>query len=179
MGPQGPEAREIRIWQPDPDGTGKGALVTYRYWTCAPLTAGLAWCRGHRPEHRGAPVLLWGDPRLGNLVVDDNRSVTGVLDWEMASVGPPEMDLAWYLALDAAMVALVGRSVPGFPDHATTVARYEERRGGPAEQLDYHLTFALTRALAISECHGRLRAGGEQPAPDPLAPLLAARLAAD
>jgi phenylpropionate dioxygenase-like ring-hydroxylating dioxygenase large terminal subunit len=41
MGPHGPEAREIRIWQPDPDGTGKGALVTYHYWACGPLTAGL------------------------------------------------------------------------------------------------------------------------------------------
>ena len=41
MGPTGPEAREIRIWQPDPDGTGKGALVTYRYWASAPLTVGL------------------------------------------------------------------------------------------------------------------------------------------
>jgi phenylpropionate dioxygenase-like ring-hydroxylating dioxygenase large terminal subunit len=41
MGLHGPEAREIRIWQPDPDGTGKGALVTYHYWACAPLTVGL------------------------------------------------------------------------------------------------------------------------------------------
>jgi phenylpropionate dioxygenase-like ring-hydroxylating dioxygenase large terminal subunit len=41
MGPHGPEAREIRIWQPDPDGTGQGALVTYHYWACAPLTVAL------------------------------------------------------------------------------------------------------------------------------------------
>ncbi len=40
-GRYGPEADEIRIWQPNPDGTGKGALVTYRYWVCGPLTAGL------------------------------------------------------------------------------------------------------------------------------------------
>ncbi|SEF90936.1 Phenylpropionate dioxygenase, large terminal subunit [Bryocella elongata] len=37
----GPEATAIRIWQPDPDGTGVPALVTYRYWVGAPLTAGL------------------------------------------------------------------------------------------------------------------------------------------
>jgi len=46
MGPQGPEAREIRIWQPDPDGTGKGARVTYHYWACGPLTAGLVKLHG-------------------------------------------------------------------------------------------------------------------------------------
>lgn len=46
MKPQGPEARNIRIWQPDPDGTGKGALVTYHYWACAPLTVGLEKVHG-------------------------------------------------------------------------------------------------------------------------------------
>lgn len=40
-GPRGPEAAQIRIWQPNPDGTGKGALVTYHYWVAGPLTAGL------------------------------------------------------------------------------------------------------------------------------------------
>jgi phenylpropionate dioxygenase-like ring-hydroxylating dioxygenase large terminal subunit len=40
-GPNGPEAHEIRIWQPDPDGTGKGAHVTYHYWVDGPLTVGL------------------------------------------------------------------------------------------------------------------------------------------
>jgi phenylpropionate dioxygenase-like ring-hydroxylating dioxygenase large terminal subunit len=37
----GPEAKQIRIWQPNPDGTGKGALITYHYWVAGPLTVGL------------------------------------------------------------------------------------------------------------------------------------------
>jgi len=40
MGARGPEAKEIRIWQPDPDGTGVGALVSYHYEVQGPLTAG-------------------------------------------------------------------------------------------------------------------------------------------
>jgi phenylpropionate dioxygenase-like ring-hydroxylating dioxygenase large terminal subunit len=48
IGPDGPEAHEIRIWQPDPDGTGKGALVTYHYWASAPLTAGLEKVHGEQ-----------------------------------------------------------------------------------------------------------------------------------
>jgi phenylpropionate dioxygenase-like ring-hydroxylating dioxygenase large terminal subunit len=39
IGPRGPEAKEIRIWQPNPDGTGAGALVSYQYEVQAPLTA--------------------------------------------------------------------------------------------------------------------------------------------
>jgi len=38
---RGPEAKQIRIWQPDPDGTGNAAWVDYQYWVHSPLTAGL------------------------------------------------------------------------------------------------------------------------------------------
>jgi phenylpropionate dioxygenase-like ring-hydroxylating dioxygenase large terminal subunit len=49
MGGSGPEAKDIRIWQPDPDGTGEAALVSYRYWAAGPLTAGIVKASG---EHR-------------------------------------------------------------------------------------------------------------------------------
>ena len=45
---KGPEAREIRIWQPDPDGTGKAALVNYHYWVIGPLTAAFVKTDGER-----------------------------------------------------------------------------------------------------------------------------------
>jgi phenylpropionate dioxygenase-like ring-hydroxylating dioxygenase large terminal subunit len=38
-GQRGPEAEEIRIWQPNPDGTGTGATVAYHYQIQGPLTA--------------------------------------------------------------------------------------------------------------------------------------------
>ncbi len=43
---RGPEAKEIRIWQPDPDGTGSPALVSYHYWVQGPLTAGFVKSHG-------------------------------------------------------------------------------------------------------------------------------------
>ncbi|MBO0683927.1 MAG: aromatic ring-hydroxylating dioxygenase subunit alpha [Candidatus Dormibacteraeota bacterium] len=39
IGPDGVTARDITIWQPDPDGTGQGARVTYVYRVPRPLTA--------------------------------------------------------------------------------------------------------------------------------------------
>jgi phenylpropionate dioxygenase-like ring-hydroxylating dioxygenase large terminal subunit len=47
-GARGPEAKEIRIWQPDPDGTGAPALVNYRYWVHSPLTAGFVKMHGEQ-----------------------------------------------------------------------------------------------------------------------------------
>jgi phenylpropionate dioxygenase-like ring-hydroxylating dioxygenase large terminal subunit len=37
--PEGVIARNISVWQPDPDGTGQGARVTYTYRAMRPLTA--------------------------------------------------------------------------------------------------------------------------------------------
>jgi phenylpropionate dioxygenase-like ring-hydroxylating dioxygenase large terminal subunit len=47
-GTRGPEAKEIRIWQPDPDGTGAPALVSYHYWVDGPLTAGFVKTHGEQ-----------------------------------------------------------------------------------------------------------------------------------
>jgi phenylpropionate dioxygenase-like ring-hydroxylating dioxygenase large terminal subunit len=46
--PKGPEARQIRIWQPDPDGTGSAAHVNYHYWVHGPLTAGFVKSHGEQ-----------------------------------------------------------------------------------------------------------------------------------
>jgi phenylpropionate dioxygenase-like ring-hydroxylating dioxygenase large terminal subunit len=39
LGPEGIIARDITVWQPDPDGSGHGARVTYTYKVMRPLTA--------------------------------------------------------------------------------------------------------------------------------------------
>ena len=54
----GPEAKEIRIWQPNPDGTGQGAVVSYHYWVQGPLTAGFTkLARGSDPGSGNAQRL--------------------------------------------------------------------------------------------------------------------------
>ncbi len=60
------------------------------------LEATWQWLVDHRPAEEGEVVLSWGDSRLGNIIWDDFRAAA-VLDWEMASLGQPEMDLGWYL----------------------------------------------------------------------------------
>ena len=39
ISPEGVTARDITVWQPDPDGSGQGAHVTYTYKVLRPLTA--------------------------------------------------------------------------------------------------------------------------------------------
>jgi aminoglycoside phosphotransferase (APT) family kinase protein len=111
------------------------------------------------------PSLCWGDARLGNVLLLDDGSIGALLDWELASIGPPEADLAWYLALDRLTTRVIGRSVPGFLARDDAISRYEGRLGRTVEHLDWHEIFALVRSVAINERQARLAAAGGVPYP--------------
>jgi aminoglycoside phosphotransferase (APT) family kinase protein len=59
------------------------------------IELGLWWLRENRPPAR-EPVVVHGDYRIGNLVVDEHGLV-GVLDWEFAHIDDPVRDLAFAL----------------------------------------------------------------------------------
>jgi aminoglycoside phosphotransferase (APT) family kinase protein len=140
------------------------------------LAEALDWCARHMPAER-APVLLWGDVRLGNLVFDAERRVTAVLDWDLASLGPRESDLGWHFGLDFMMQELFGRGVPGFPSRLEALERYERGSGYEAQHLAWHEVFALARALAINDRHQRI-SGDPRRRDNPMGNVLLARLEA-
>jgi aminoglycoside phosphotransferase (APT) family kinase protein len=101
-------------------------------------------------------VLLWGDVRLGNAMYNEAGRLTALLDWELASVGPPEMDLAWYVALSELAERFVGPNPQGLLSGRGVLARYRKRTGHEPAHLPWHQVFALVRSTAISECLARL-----------------------
>jgi aminoglycoside phosphotransferase (APT) family kinase protein len=138
------------------------------------LAEALDWCARHCPPEREA-VLLWGDVRLGNLVFDDSRRVVAVLDWDLAALGPREMDLGWHFGLDFMMEALFGQRVPGFPSRTEALERYERESGQEVRDLAWHEVFALTRALAINDRHQRIT-GDQRRRDNPMGAVLLARI---
>jgi aminoglycoside phosphotransferase (APT) family kinase protein len=136
----------------------------------------LAWARGDAPQpileaalewlrqNRFAPrrvALCWGDSRLPNLIFRD-QEVAAVLDWEMASLGDPEADLAWWLFLDWS--SSTGYGIPrleGLPGREETVARYEALTGQRVEHLDWHEVFAALRygVITVRVVRSMLEAG--------------------
>jgi len=111
----------------------------------------LAWCVANRPAREPEGGLLWGDVRLGNVVFDAaTLAPKAVLDWDMSSMGPIEMDLAWFLALERLQVDLTGMAVPGFGTQEEAIARVEQRVGRKLVDLDWYEVFALVRASAVS-----------------------------
>ena len=78
----------------------------------------LAWLEDNFPTDVAASpsVLAWGDSRIGNVLYEDFRPVA-VLDWEMATVGPRELDVSWIIFAHMVFQELAGLAgLPGLPD---------------------------------------------------------------
>jgi aminoglycoside phosphotransferase (APT) family kinase protein len=70
------------------------------------LRAALDWLVANRPPPAGAPVICHGDLWPGNLLVERGR-VVGVLDWTVATVADPVLDVGFAaMALTVAPVEL-------------------------------------------------------------------------
>jgi len=101
------------------------------------------------PEGRDVVVLNWGDARPSNIMVRNFEPVA-VLDWEMATLGPPECDVAWFVYLNRFLSEGVGApALPGFPDEKETVALYEAAGGRRLGDLHYYQVWAGLRFSVI------------------------------
>jgi aminoglycoside phosphotransferase (APT) family kinase protein len=111
------------------------------------------WCLAQRPPEPAARGLVWGDTRIGNLIYADEFAagqppVRAVMDWEMALLGPPELDLGWYLFLERLALQFFP-PLPGFLDLAARVDAYERKLGRAMEHLDWYETWGGFRAACI------------------------------
>jgi aminoglycoside phosphotransferase (APT) family kinase protein len=114
----------------------------------ATIDAALGWLDDNRPDEERLS-LCWGDARLGNQIFRD-FSCVAVLDWEMAAIADPEMDLAWWLYFDRLFSEGLGQArPPGFPSPDATAERYEQLTGRTPQHLEYYEVFAALRFALI------------------------------
>jgi aminoglycoside phosphotransferase (APT) family kinase protein len=126
-------------------------------------------------------VLLWGDGRPGNIIYRDFEPAAA-LDWEMAGVGPPEVDVAWttfFHRFFAYMAQLLGVQVPAMFDPVETAATYARLGGETLDDLAWYEALAGFRfGIILARMSLRSMAYGMQSQPaDPndlimFAPLL-------
>jgi aminoglycoside phosphotransferase (APT) family kinase protein len=120
----------------------------------------MAWLEDHRPPDVGTCV-IHNDWRLDNLVLDPDGSggVVGVLDWEMATLGDPLMDLGgamayWVQADDDRFMQLLRRQpthLPGMLTREQVVDRYCTRAGIARPDWAFYEVFGLFRLAVIAQ----------------------------
>jgi len=100
----------------------------------------LAWLGANLPAE-GAPVLVWGDARIGNMMYRDFAPVA-VLDWEMATLGPREMDVAWMVFAHEVFQSIATTfgldGMPHFLREQEVVATYTELTGVAVGDLTWY-----------------------------------------
>jgi aminoglycoside phosphotransferase (APT) family kinase protein len=100
------------------------------------IELGLWWLHEHRPPRR-PPVVVHGDFRIGNLVVD-GTGLVGVLDWEFAHLDDPARDVSFAL-VRAWRFGNDDLRLGGIDEVEPYLERYNELTGLEVrpEELDY------------------------------------------
>jgi aminoglycoside phosphotransferase (APT) family kinase protein len=118
-----------------------------------------AWLEEHRPRESGA-TLVHNDFKYDNVVLSaDLTQVLAVLDWEMATIGDPLMDLGtalgyWIQADDPPVfqVAVFGPTTyPGNLTRAQLAERWSRATGRDAGDVLFYFAFALFKLAVVAQ----------------------------
>lgn len=106
------------------------------------LTAGPV----NRPEG-----IVWGDSRLGNMMIGDDGETVAVMDWEQPSLGGALHDLGWWLQSDRNQTT--GQGVPrleGMGSREETIDLWQEVCGKSAADIEWYEIFACLKMECLA-----------------------------
>ncbi|WP_291058415.1 phosphotransferase family protein [Hyphomonas sp.] len=120
-----------------------------------------AWLKANAPAP-AVPVLVHGDFRLGNLIVDA-EGLGAVLDWELAHTGDPREDIAW-LCVNSWRFGQSERRVGGFGDLPDLLDAYAGAGGArftPAEIDWWEILGSLKWGVMCMIMYGAYKTGAD------------------
>jgi aminoglycoside phosphotransferase (APT) family kinase protein len=121
----------------------------------------MRWLKDHKPADSGKPGIIHNDYRFDNVVLDprDNLTIIGVLDWEMATLGDPLMDLGSSLAYwvqpgdppQTQALRMQPTNLPGMLTREEIMRHYAEKTGVAIANPDFYYVFGLFRLAVIAQ----------------------------
>jgi aminoglycoside phosphotransferase (APT) family kinase protein len=123
------------------------------------VTEVAAWLDAHRPAD-GAPALVHNDFKFDNVIFDEGLGrVTGILDWEMSTLGDPLMDLGtslgyWVDATDSQplqMMRFGPTTIPGMMTRQEVATRYADRSGRDIGDVVFFYAFGLFKTAVVAQ----------------------------
>lgn len=134
-------AAQLRIWEEHLHRELAGRSHPF-------LDGALAWLHTELPQDR-ASCVTWGDARPGNVIWRGFRAVC-LTDFEGVAIGPPEIDLGWWLMFDRWCHETAGAPrLPGEPTREEQRDLYAAASGTEPSDVHYHEVFAALRYAAI------------------------------
>jgi aminoglycoside phosphotransferase (APT) family kinase protein len=133
------------------------------------LDATATWLETHIPAEP-APSFIHNDFKYDNLILDPSNpsKILAVLDWEMATVGNPMMDLGttlayWTEAPEAEALPLAAANLswlPGNLDRAEVLERYIAKTEASSTNYIFYFAFgAFKVATIVQQIYARYRKG--------------------
>ncbi|WP_035878808.1 phosphotransferase family protein [Cupriavidus sp. amp6] len=162
--PQGFLQRQVQRWQQQLE-----SYEQHAGWpgaSCLPAVEPIAqWLRANQPAET-TPGILHGDFHLSNVMFrNESGELAAVVDWEMATVGDPLLDLGWLLATwprPDGSHHLTNKIAPwdGFPVEADLVERYAEKSRRDLSCFRWYAVLACYKlAIVLEGTHARSCAG--------------------
>ncbi|MBW1733957.1 MAG: phosphotransferase family protein [Deltaproteobacteria bacterium] len=121
----------------------------------------MEWLHHRIPEGPARSSVIHNDYKLDNVVLDPENplKIIGILDWEMATIGDPLMDLGNSLAYwverddpeELQAIRLMPTNIPGALTREELVDRYVEKSGISVDSFDFYYTFGLFRLAVIAQ----------------------------
>ena len=121
----------------------------------------MAWLTEKMPVDTDRPAIVHNDFKFDNVVLDlhDPMRIVGVLDWEMATVGDPLMDLgaslAYWVQQDDSQelhaIRLAPTHLPGALTRQQVVDRYLQAAGLEIEGFTFYSVYGLFRLAGIAQ----------------------------
>ena len=121
----------------------------------------MQWLQDNMPAESGKASVIHNDYKMDNVIfsVENPLQVIGVLDWEMATVGDPLMDLGctlgyWVQTSDPEFFR-ESRTMPsdieGAPTRGEIIQRFQEKTGLEVENFPFYFCFGLFRLCVIGQ----------------------------
>ncbi|MEM9464322.1 MAG: phosphotransferase family protein [Actinomycetota bacterium] len=140
----------------------------YYEWTCAgagrrfpTIERAFDWIEANWPTDEPAAAISWGDSRIGNIMyAPDGVDPVAVLDWEMATIAPPALDVGWMCFLHRFFEYLMAKyempTLTSMLRPEDVRAQYREAGGTDVGDLRFEMAYsAMRHATIMSRIHDR------------------------
>ena len=140
---------------------------TYYEWVCTDagrrfpaIERAFNWMEANWPAEQAAAI-SWGDSRIGNIMyANDGTDPVAVLDWEMAAIAPPALDVGWMCFMHRFFEYLLGlgglETLPDLFGVADGRQQYGELTGTDVGDLRFEMAYnAMRHAIIMCRIHTR------------------------